>query len=65
MHCWTTSVINKSNNDLEKKFFSPVVKILEWFHDINIIYKYTAVCSTVESYSKALEPLLSGRIPYL
>ena len=35
--------------NLNKEFFSPVVKIVKRFHWINIIYKNTAISTTVES----------------
>lgn len=51
--------------NLNKKFFSPVVEIVKGFHYIYIINKDTAVCTTVESHTKTLKPLLTSSIPNL
>lgn len=39
----------KQMENLNKEFFSPVVKVVKWFHWINIIYKNTAISTPVES----------------
>lgn len=51
--------------NLNKEFFSPVVKVVKWLHWINIIYKNTAISTTVEGNTKALESFLASRIPDL
>lgn len=50
---------------LDQKLFPPVIEILKWFGGVDIIDKYTAVSTTVKSYSKALEPFLTSSVPYL
>lgn len=51
--------------NLNKEFFSPVVKVVKWLHWINIIYKNTAISTTVEGNTKALESFLASCIPDL
>jgi hypothetical protein len=64
---WTMKNLSSqlANNHLNQKLFSPIIKILKWLHDIHIMHKNTTVCTTVESHSKTLKPLLSCSIPYL
>lgn len=50
---------------LNKEFFPPVVKVVKWFHWINIIHKNTAISTPIESNTKALESLLPSCIPDL
>ena len=51
--------------NLNKEFFSPVVKVVKWLHWINIIYKNTAISTTVEGNTKTLESFLASCIPDL
>jgi len=41
----------KAQAYLNQKFLPPVVKVVKWFHWINIIYKNTAISPTIESNS--------------
>lgn len=57
--------VNVFKSYLNEKLLSPVVKVVEWFHHIHIIYKNTTVSSTVKSNTETLEPFLPCCIPYL
>lgn len=50
---------------LNQKLIPPVVKIVKWFHNIDIIDKNTAICTTVEGNPKTLKSLLACCIPNL
>ena len=50
---------------LNQELFPPVIKILERFHNIDIVHKNTTVSSSVERNSQALEPFLPSSIPNL
>jgi len=49
---------------LYKELFSPV-EIIKWLLHIHVIHKNTAICTAVESNSKALKSFLSSCIPDL
>jgi hypothetical protein len=36
---------------LNQKFLPPVVKVVKWFHWVNIVYKNTTISTTIESNS--------------
>jgi len=58
-------VVRVTRTRLDKELISPAVQWTErvgWRH---IIDQYTAVCTTVERYTEALEPLLTSCIPDL
>lgn len=50
---------------LNQKLLTPIVQIIKRLHDINIIYKNTAISSTIESNTKTLKSFLTCCVPYL
>jgi len=50
---------------LDQKLFPPVVEILEWFCGVDIIYKNTAISTTIKRNTKTLKPFLTSCVPDL
>lgn len=55
----------RNKSCLNQKFLPPIVEIVKRFHGINVIHKNTAIGTTIESNTKALESFLTSCIPDL
>ena len=50
---------------LNQELVPPVVQVLKSLLHVDVVHQHAAVCTTVERYTQALEPLLPCCVPNL